>query len=129
MKEKNEHSTAPAPEPDLLRVKAYSLTAQEEAALSSALLAQIHKAIVEMPASQLQDIAQFVDLMEHNYGCASPAETFIRSLVNTHYTHGLTPEEVATHLDPENSDGFRYNFDEAIEIARRIRRTYSQLVA
>jgi hypothetical protein len=114
----------------MLRAKAHGLTDEEEVALSASLAAMIHKGIAQMRPFQLQEVAQFIDLVLHDQGCTTPAEAFITDLVSDHYAYGgITPERVAEQLDPDNSDGFRFNFVEAIEVARRMRAIYPKLVA
>ena len=40
------------------------------------------------------EIARFVEIVEDNRGCHSPAEQFIVNTVNYHARHGLTPDDV-----------------------------------
>jgi hypothetical protein len=72
-----------------------------------------------VPEHRLQEVAQLVD-MQLTGMLSRPAELFIRDAIKAHYNYGgLTLEWVQHQIDPENPDGFRANFEEAIEHRQR----------
>jgi hypothetical protein len=90
-------------------------------------LARACKSVARLDANSLQDVAQFIDAVEHNSGCITPAENFIVAVLNHHYQFGgLTPGEAIWEI--ENPDGFRINFEEALSTAKSFSAVYPQLV-
>jgi hypothetical protein len=102
---------------------------QEKEAIRARLLAMVMKSVVDMSAHDVQEVAQFVDIVEHNGGCDTPAENFIADLVFRHYfMGGITPDVVHERLeDPEES--FQLEFDSAVDIARRFNAQYAAVLA
>jgi hypothetical protein len=109
------------PEPDLLRAQLYKLPERQAENARAALLAMILKSINEMDAN-LQTVAQFVEICENYSGTTTPAESFIVDLVTRHYYSALTPEDALEAI--ESPDGFRINFDDAVELAKRFNAQY-----
>ena len=98
---------------------------KEAKALRAQLMEQITRALPKMDTSQVQEIAQFLDLCANDRGCVTPAEAFITGLVNTHYLFGgLTPEGVMDEFEGE--DGFKVNYEESIEYMDRFNLAYGQ---
>ena len=117
------------PTPDPLRTCLSGLSPEQRETLRVRFLAMILKAIAEMDIHSLQSVAQLTDMVENEQGCSTPAENLVHGLVATHYLYGgITPETVARELDPENTDGFRLNFDEAVDVTRRFSATYPELI-
>src|ERR1035437_9543374 len=65
---------------------------KEAKALRAQLMEQITRALPKMDTSQVQEIAQFLDLCTHDRGCVTPVENFITGLVNTHRSEEHTSE-------------------------------------
>jgi hypothetical protein len=125
------HKAPVAPQDsDLLRMRwVFELSGQEEAAIRGRLLDLIQRSIAEMCTSGIQNVARFIDAIEHSYGSITPAEKLIDDIVRHHYEWGgITPEFLRDQLDPENHDGFEYNFGDAIDIAKRMAATYRTLL-
>jgi hypothetical protein len=119
-------ATPPKPEKpvDLLR------DSLKDDSHNDALFRLIIKGIGGMRYYSLQRVAQCVDMVRRYRGCSTPAENLIQDLLRQHYEWGgITPEELAYQLDENNSDGFRCNFDDAMEIANNIQITYPKLMA
>jgi hypothetical protein len=118
------------PDSDLLRMRwVFELSGQAEAAIRGRLLDLIQRGLAEMCTSGIQNVARFIDAIEHSYGNITPAEKLIDDIVRHHYEWGgITPEFLRDQLDPENHDGFVYNFGDAINIAKRMAVTYHALV-
>ncbi|MCL4852242.1 MAG: hypothetical protein KJZ78_12785 [Bryobacteraceae bacterium] len=90
------------------------------------LLNLIEDSISEMDTSDLQEVAQFIDIVENDRGCTTPAEEFIKNLVFGHYARpgeGLTPKIARAELET-----FREHFADAVEITKRFNRIYSSSV-
>jgi hypothetical protein len=107
---------------DLLRAMVHRFDPKQAESARAALLAMILGSIAEMSALRLQDVARAVDIIEHDRGCSTPVESFITNLLSDHYVFGLTPEAVIGEL--ESSDGFRANFADAMEVAKRLAATH-----
>lgn len=126
-----EPAAAPAqaqPEPDLLRAEVHRFNPEQQESARAALSTMILKSVAKMPALRTLDVARAVDMIEHDQGCSTPAENFVTGLLAAHYLFGgITPETVVRELDPENIDGFRVNFGDAIEVAKRLNATYPEL--
>jgi hypothetical protein len=119
-----------ASQTNLLRVRIHDREKEERDRIASSIAAMIVKEIADLSALNLQAVARFIDLVKHDQGTITPAESLIADLVNDHYERdGITPEDVARQLDPKNTDGFRYNFYDALKSARRMRAAYPKLVA
>lgn len=130
---KPEPAAGPAqaqPEPDLLRAEVHRFNPEQQESARVALSAMILHSLAEMPALRIVDVARAVDIIEHDQGCSTPAENFVTGLLAAHYLYGgITPETVVRELDPENTDGFRVNFGDAIEVAKRLNATYPELMS
>lgn len=90
------------------------------------LLNLIEDSISEMNTSDLQQVAQFIDIVENDHGCTTPAEEFITSLIFGHYARagkGLTPKIARSELQI-----FCEHFAAAVEITKRFNHTYSAIV-
>jgi hypothetical protein len=119
--------TPPATDP--LRDSFWDLPDSESSSVAATLFRTTIQRIGEMDPIALQRVAQFVDVVVHGRGCSTPAEDFLMHMVDTHYDpEGLTPERIARQLDPDNVDGFRCNFDDAVAIGRRFREHYPDLM-
>ena len=117
------------PKPDPLRTCLSRLSPEQRETLRVRFLAMILKAIAEMNVYSLQEVAQLTDMAENNQGCPTPAENLITGLAGTHYLYGgITPETLVRELDPENTDGFRLNFDDAVDVTRRFSATYPEII-
>jgi hypothetical protein len=108
---------------DLLQIRVYEISGEDKAALGRALMERIRTVIAEMSVLSLQEVAQFVDLVEHEAGGLTPAEEFIRGILLHHYVRGLTPKDVADQLAT-----FREDFESALSRARRFALRYPQLM-
>jgi hypothetical protein len=97
---------------------------EEAAALRAQLLEQITALPPEMSTSDVQQVAQFMDLCNNNRGCVTPVENFLTELVSEHYLcGGLTPEVVLHEFDG-NCDGFKTNYEETVESVARFNAAY-----
>jgi hypothetical protein len=115
------------PEPNLLRAPIDGLNPEQREQARVALLATIQESIAGLHTCRLQDVAQFVDIVENDAGCTTPAESFITSIVNDHYREeGLTPELAAWEI--ERPDGFRISFRDAIDTGKRFNAMYPKLM-
>jgi hypothetical protein len=113
------------PNPDLLRAQLHDLPDHQAENARAMLLAMILKSISEKDAPRLQTVARFVEIAENDCGTVTPAENFIVDLVDRHFYDGLTPEDALAEI--EGSSGFRINFNEAVELAKRFNTQYPQL--
>jgi hypothetical protein len=116
---------APAPKVDPIRTRTYGMSPEAEAEVRNALLAMILDWAHEAPAHKLQDIAAFMEILDNNTGCTSPAEEFIATLVSHHVIYGdaITPDIVANKLTE-----FRDDFESAIAVARRVAGQYPNVL-
>jgi hypothetical protein len=97
---------------------------EEAAALRAQLLEQITAFLPKMSTSDVQNVAQFMDLCNNNRGCVTPVENFLTELVSEHYLcGGLTPEVVMHEFDG-NCDGFKTNYEETVESVARFNAAY-----
>ena len=113
-------------EPDLLRAEIYNFNAEQQANARARLLAMILEPLPEMCTLQLQHVARFVDIAKNDRGSITPAEDFFTSLAVHHYRNGLTPELAIGEI--ESPDGFRINFDEALDVMNRFSATYPEVL-
>lgn len=111
---------------ELLRVATYNKHSEiEEEAFRREFTDLITNAISGAGSLFLQEVAQFIDIAEHDRGCATPAEEFITSMVSSHYRNGgLTPDVVAKEIDPDNVDGFYENFKSLLDERRQFDAIY-----
>src|SRR5689334_3334386 len=61
--------------------------------LSAELKAYICRGVAGLDLYDLQNVARFVDIVQNESGCNTPAESFIMKLVGYHYGRGLSPEK------------------------------------
>jgi hypothetical protein len=113
---------------ELLRAKTYCKHSEaEEEAFQREFTDLITNAISGAGSLFLQEVAQFIDIAEHDRGCATPAEEFITSMVSSHYRNGgLTPDMVAKEIDPDNVDGFYENFKCLLDERRQFDAIYGE---
>lgn len=109
---------------DPLRVPTYEAPFRDDEALRGQLLTLIADSISQMSNSKLQEVARFIDLVENDQGCATPAEELITGLVNNHYwCGGLTPAIVEHELEE-----FRESFEDAVRAAKRLQQMHPGLL-
>lgn len=109
-----EPKSQPAPPAeDPLRMSLNAIRSDETRA-HARLAEWISKRLGDINASDLQTIARFVDIVEHDHGCNTPSEEFIAGLVDHHYIRHLTPEAVIQRM-PE----FIANMRAAVSIRKR----------
>lgn len=101
------------------RLTALDIPETEEAKLRTALAEAVRK----MSPCRLQELARFVQIMENDHGCSTPAENLITTLVLKHCLRGLTPESVEEELAE-----FRTDFNDAVRAAKQFNSQYPKLV-
>ena len=114
-----------APVPDeLLQVKLYNFDKDTSEAFRAPLTNWILQKLGDMHTLNIQRVAQFIEIVEHDSGSATPAEEFITGLVTLYAYHGLTPNDAECSLE-----NFRDNFDVAIKVAKWMQLKYPSLLA
>ncbi len=88
------------PETDILRTDTYKLSPDKETALRLRLTDRIKERLRSLTSAlELQEVAQFLEVMERNRGCTTPAETFIIGLLGSHFREeGLDLSDIEWHL-------------------------------
>jgi hypothetical protein len=91
-------------------------------------IAEIVDELQCLDPNRLRRVRQYIRIERHQCGCTTPAEELITGLVHR-YEHGITPADLERELDPAYTDGFRLNFEEALEEARHFQKLYPRLMA
>jgi hypothetical protein len=92
----------------------------EKASARQDLAGYIIGCIEKLGASDVQSLARFADILRIERGNdITPDLDFIVRMVNYPYQLGpLTPDVVARQVDHDNPDGFRANFNDAVDTIR-----------
>jgi hypothetical protein len=96
---------------------------QSELVTRANLMNKIQESLAEMPIVYVQNVAEFVTIMERYQGCTSPAENFIVTLVEMYAWGHATPEEAELKLED-----FRSDFEHAIKTTRFMISRYPDLL-
>jgi hypothetical protein len=116
-------AVAPQPKMNLMKVDLSRLSAQQDEEVHDALLAQLLQRFAAKSTRGLQDVLWYVEILETDSGCDTPAENFITQLVMVHALRGLTPDDV----DHDLKD-FRLNFDDMAIAAAEFTARYPEAV-
>ncbi|MCC6861664.1 MAG: hypothetical protein IT158_24050 [Bryobacterales bacterium] len=129
MSEELNATTKPEPTPEAPKTftPQPKMTEEQEAAEYDRLLGDVVCRLTELRLHDLREVENFVDIVEHETGCNTPAEEFITDLVRYHCCrdggNGLTPDDVRQHLEE-----FERNFWDEVEAARRFAKRYPKAV-
>lgn len=121
--EKTPVNAAALSDEELLSTSVYKLPEDQQEIIRARILSRIMKSLIEMSTGQLQDVAIFIAIHEHEQGCVTPFEQLVVSLVNHYGWRTNTPEAVEGLVE-----SFRTEFAEAIQTAKYIHSRYPSLV-
>jgi hypothetical protein len=116
-------AVAPQPKMNLMKVDVSNLPNEQKEEVHHALLTELLFRLIAKPAHSLQEVLHYVEILETDSGCDTPAENFITKLVMVHTIRGLTPDDVAHDLEE-----FRLNFDDMAIAASEFTARYPEAV-
>ena len=118
-----EPTTVPQTTLDPMEVSLSELSPEQEREVRAALLARLQQQLAGMETCQMQSITWYVDVVEADRGCDTPAQDFITTLVLHNYVRPLIPDNAARLLEE-----FRKNFDCMVDAARIFSAKYPKAV-
>ena len=114
---------APVSKLDPMNASLSELSPEQEQEVRAALLSRLQQQLAGMETCQMQSITWYVDVVEADRGCDTPAQDFITTLVLHNYVRPLIPDNAARLLEE-----FRKNFDCMVDAARIFSAKYPKAV-
>jgi hypothetical protein len=89
--------------------------------MRDAIIGEMVLAMKNFEPEKLRQIRRFIEIENRASGCGTPAETLICGLVRR-YEYGIAPQDLERELHRTYTDGFRLNFEEALDEASHSRK-------